>query len=440
MRKCLKICISILILEALCAKLAEVLVPYFRGTANNLMSGQPKEHDPEPLKTATMICWLTAMAQPSLKVIKAHKSFRRIQTIDPAEFNQIKIEISNPERLECVKEEEVCNDLDFAIEIHTILYTNTWYNQCLIKFEDWKNRLKKSTSIEKDINEKRFLDNFNSANLKKRQNIFAPKLEMRYKPIRLNYRLNEYLPCGIAKFKISLEGDSDLNLDSVLSLFGTDIFNMLHIYFHDHHYHNIVNPHNIPFYPEEDINLRSRNNKALEYFLTKMGHGFSDMVDEVYLTYKDFLYLEKHPHGEGKKKINKKTRCKSIKKFYTNCDNLLGMHVFLNAILSAPQNTHWKLDNSSSDTVEEKRREMAVIIENSYRGTEALMRKISHHQDDLNYTKSMKAAFWGIWVSVIMGFLGVLISIQTTKNWLKYLWECIWNGCNSVYDWIVCLL
>lgn len=440
MRKCLKVFIKILIFAALFAKLVEVLVSYFRGKAYNIMSDQPKEKAKETLETAVMICWLTAMAQPFLKVIKSQKSFRRIQTIDPAEFNQIKIEISNPDRLECVKEEDVCNDLDFTVEIHSILYSKKWYNQCLIKFEDWKNRLRKSTSIEKEINEKLFISNFNSANLKKRQNIFAPKLEMRYKPIRLNYRLNEYLPCGIAKFKISLEGESDLDLDNVLHLFGKDIFNMLHLYFHNHHYHDIVNPHNIPFYPKEDINLRSRNNKALEYFLTKMGNGFSDMVNEVYLTYKDFLYLEKHPQGDGKKKINKKTRRKSIKKFYKNCDNLLGMHVFLNAILSAPQNTHWKLDNSSSGAVDEKRMGMAVIIENSHRGTEALMRKISHHQDDLHYTKSMKAAFWGIWVSVIMGFLGVLISIETTKNWLKDLWNWVWNGCNSVYDWIVCLL
>lgn len=437
MKKCLILLIKIMIFGALSAKLAKVLVSYHRGAANNIMSDGNKEHTERRVESARMVCWLTAMAQPYLKVIKTQKTYRKIQTADPMEFNQIKVGISNPQRLETVSEEHVCDDLDFSVEVHSIMHLNTWYNKCLLKFEDWKNRLHKSTSIEQEIDEKSFLGNFNKANLTKWKVPFVRKLKMRYKPICLNYRLDEYLPCGIAKFTITLESESDLCLDSILKLFGWDIFNMVHLYFHNHHFHDIVNTHNVPLYPEEDINLRSKNNKALDHFLTRMGNGLSVMVNEVYMSYKDFLYLEKNPKGDGKKKINKKKRRESSRKFYNDCDNLLGMHAFLNAILSAPQNTHWKLDGKYSDNVEEKRIEMAVIIENSHRGTEALMRKISHHQDDRHFTKSMKAAFWGIWVSVGMGVLGVLMSINTTKDWIKKGCYWVWDLFCGIYDWII---
>lgn len=442
--------LKILILGALFARIAKVLLSYFTNFGNKCsyvngdMQDTKRHHStqktPETIgDTINMVCWLTTMAQPYLKVINTGTLYRLVQTIDPSEFYQLKVSVINEAQLHEVDELHQCDNLAFSVEIHTIVFKKTLFNKIYLKIKELKNRLSKSTAIEKEIDKDAFMRNFSRTRKKHTFLTLCPTIEMKYRPMILKYRLMEYLPCGISKFSISSECSSDLPLKEIVNYVGNDIFNMLHLFFHNHHFHEMVNTHNVPFYPDEYIQLRDRNNKAIEFYVTRMGNGFADMVNEVYLTYKDFLYLEKHP--QGKKKMKRKKRIKSIRKFYQDCDNLLGMHAFFNAILSSPQNTHWILNGEYLTPEEERRKEMAVIIDNSHKGTEALMRKISHYQDDRNFSKSMTWAAIGIWVSIGMGILGILMSMtpinEPVTKWMGEKWNWFYSICCNIYSWIV---
>ncbi|MDE6792221.1 MAG: hypothetical protein K2J48_03970 [Muribaculaceae bacterium] len=422
MRKYLKSLIKAFISGALLARFAKVLKYFFNHRRPTMPSSLPETH-PESKDSIDMVCWLTTLAQPYIRVIAPTTSYRFIQRANPLEFTQIKVEIKDWEKMKELNEDEICKHLTFIVEIHSLAYREKWHNIKRIEFRDWLNRKKKSQIIEKEIDQKQFIENLDRAQSGKKGNLFKPSFELRLSPMILHYRLVDCLPCGIAKFSISKEDTSEIALMDLVDLMGKDIFNILHLFFHEHHFHEIVNPHNEPFYPCQDIDLRKPNNEAIDRFITQMGNGLADKVDEAYMAYQEFLILEKRSNGTGRKKLKVRKKKKAIRDFYKHCDNLLGMHSFLNAILCSPQNTHWRLGRDCKSVLEEKRMEMAAIIENSHRGTEALLRKISHHHDDKQFSKSMKWAFVGIWVSVFMGIVGVLMSIDSFKEWCSNAWE-----------------
>lgn len=369
-----------------------------------------------------MVCWLATLAQKYPDLIKTDDSFRLIQTADPYEFNQIKVAIANggmSERLESGGN----GKLSFSVTIHSIAYRQTRFNKWWIRWSDWKSRFTKTPIDDREINQTLYDSNIKDAETPSPSNRFKPALELICRPIKLSYKLEDYLPCGIAKFSISLDSESDFELDEILELFGRDIFDSIHLYFHNHHFHVNAFAYNDPIYSDASINIHDNNNEAIAHFINKMSEGLSEMVNELYLTYKDFHDIDKHPREKGKKRLSRRKRNDSIRKFYDNCDNLFGMHSFLNAILCAPQNTHWKMGRDAANNIEKERIETAVLIENTRRGTEALMQKISHHEDDKHFSRSMRWAFVGIWVSVVMGLLGILMSIDSIKNFVNGLFE-----------------
>lgn len=104
--------------------------------------------------------------------------------------------------------------------------------------------------------------------------------------------------------------------------------------------------------------------------------------------------------------------------FFESCDTLLGIHAFLNSVINSPQNTKIVLSGDTITKNDMKDRETAVRIEGVYRGTIALMQRISQHHDFRNNQKSIKKAIISIWISIFLGFLSIIISlILAYKNW-----------------------
>lgn len=372
-----------------------------------------------------MVGWLCALAQHRLKFIKTEESYALVDTVDDTVFFLIKTSLMDRKKWDS----ESLNPIGavFNIEISQVSFTDSLNTQMLLWFREQRNNLQnksrkrnKFKTTVKHLSEQDYKKILASKSISSKLKFWTPSYEVINSPVILNFELTEAVPCGISKFKITTldPGTWEINSSEILEMLGKYVFDEIHSFFHFHHYHKFSFEGNIPLISKEEKDIKAPDNECIFHFLENMGNYLSHKVNEIYNSYNDLLELNIDANGKGQKKISRRKLMKESKKFFENCDNILGIYAFLKSILNSPQNRSFVLDGDVSTQEHIDRREKAAVIDGAYKGTVTLMGKISHHHDHRKQHQSMIAAIFGIWTSVALGVISILLSFHTTHQWL----------------------
>lgn len=417
-----------------------------------------------------LVGWLTTLAQEYPKIIKTDDVYTKYSEDEAVGLNFYLIKTSivdkhntrtirnNPQDKDKqqVIEEQQSDLVSFYVRIHKMAYTDTFYNRFTIKTKNlfksirekrpWRKVQRLKTKESKARLTLKDYQVIRYRALKKRWfQKLLPEFKYIDNTILLRVKLLETIPCGICQFEISpirLKDNDYIHIDSNLWKF---IFDEIHQFFHDHHFPPAKSlPANKPLFDNVQYDIISADNKSIRHYIDSIGTDLTNQLDELYRSYQELLVSSKKVKREkGQKKINDKKLLESARDFFENCDTLLGIHAFLCSVIHSPQNTRIVLNREIGAKEEMADRELAMRIESSYRGTIALMQRISHHHDFRNNFKSIQKANKGIRWSIFLGSASLALSLalayESWKNELVKIPEWIDGIFIGLKDWVMSL-
>ena len=155
----------------------------------------------------------------------------------------------------------------------------------------------------------------------------------------------------------------------------------------------------LPSTPES--RLKTRKSSLLSYL-------FKHILNSLYLDYKG---IDTKPSLQNRRQ-RKNVRENKLR-FYDKCHDLIGQWVFLQTLLTSPQNSLCRADAPSNPGV----KDYSVIARNLANikdGTEALRNKVRHHHDDENLHAANRATRLSLrlaWLSLVLGLLRILLAL-----------------------------
>ncbi len=445
--------------RALITCIVKVLISYFiilffkflsNILLNIMVKNDTSEHNikiPSNKKNGYLVGWLSTLAQHHPRIIKTDDVYAKYSEDESVGLNfyLIKTSIEDKNNL-CTDSEESHNNVAFYVRIHKMAYTDTPYNRIFNKVKNFiysiKNKrpwrklfpLKTKESV-RHLKESEYeVTRYRAIKNKWFQKIF-PSLRYIDNSILLRLELLESLPCGICQFEITplrLKEDDFSQIDMPL---WKCIFDEIHQFFHEHHFPPAKSlSANLPIYYDTHSEILTFNNINIRYYIESIGNFLTNQLDEIYRSYQNLLVSNKVKREKGQRKIKDKKLRESAMSFFENCDNLLGIHAFLSTVINSPQNTRIVLNREIHNIEDINDREIALRIESAYKGTIALMQKISHHHDFRNNHKSIQKAKIGIYWSIGLGVAGLILSLVLAyERWH----ECIETYLEKFDKWIL---
>ena len=429
-----------LFIGALVVSTAKVLISYFRRrrdyTISNIdmeeivktgnVSGTEKSHD------YYMACWMSSLAQRHLKFVRVDDAYAKYSSGIDSFFYLFRTSIHDKDSFHAIGSEEHGENIVFDVRIDRIAYSDTKYNRFVFGIKDfftllhsklfYKPRPEKEVVVMSDGEYHKLYDRIQPGS--KKSFGFSPSLKMIAAPLELRLELIDSLPCGMCQFRITTEGDDYDFINEVKKY----IFDQIHSFFHHHHYCHHGMQENMPLLSDMPMDIVTPDNDCVKYFIGNITDALVNRLDDIYKSYRILLVTNKIKREKGQKRIGKKKLVRSSWEFFNDCDNLLGIHAFLTTLLNSPRNNIISVVSGNLSDENKGHRETAMLIESAYKGTIALMQKISHHEDFRKQRKSMRAAVWGIWASAIFSLAGIVVSICLSEkacDWVGEKWDCL---------------
>lgn len=403
-------------------------------------------------KQGYLVCWLATLAQQHLRIIKTDDAYAMYSenVIVGPNFYLINTCIEDKDSLHTVSDKEQAKCVSFKVLIYSIEYTDSRYNSFVsnakVLFNEYRNKASDVWPLKKVISFKpqesvRRLDEKQFSMIRDRSfgnrnwRFWTRFLKSVRDPIELRLELQDSLPCGICQFKI-IPTLSNIEMKEIDGTLWKCIFDEVHQFFHEHHYPPAkCLPANKPCFYEDKVDITTLDNEIVRHYIMTIGENLINQLDDIYRSYQILLVTNKSKREKGQKKIKSGKLMDSAMRFFESCDTLLGIHAFLNSVIHSPQNAKIALTGTVLTEEDQLNRETAMRIEGAYRGTVALMQRISHHHDFRNNHKSLQKTKVGIYWSIGFGVAGLLLSLvlaydrwhDIIEGWLKGLDEAIIN-------------
>ena len=375
-----------------------------------------------------LVCWLSTLAQSHLRIIKTEDAYAMYSenVSEGSNFYLINTGIEEKDNLHNVSDEDQASRISFKVRIYSIAYSDTLYNRLVSKAKELLNKCRNKVSDKwllrkfisfrpqesvNRLDEKQFSIIKNRAEGKRGHRFWARSLTSVSESIELRLKLQDSLPCGICQFEI-LPIHFNKYIKDIDDTLWKCIFDEIHCFFHEHHYPPAkCRLANKPQFYEDQVDITTMDNKIIRHYITTIGENLINQLDDIYRSYQILLVTNKTKREKGQKKINNRKLMDSAMSFFESCDTLLGVHAFISSVILSPQNTKIVLTGATVTEEEKHDRETAMRIEGAYRGTIALMQRISHHHDFRNNHKSIQKAKRGIYWSIGFGCAGLLPSL-----------------------------
>lgn len=218
--------------------------------------------------------------------------------------------------------------------------------------------------------------------------------------LMLEFTLDDYLPCGLAKFNIK-----EIRYASFYRQVLVLIYEQIKLHFHTHHFHGCMTHTCSPLYlktGDADIRIHDNDNPGLLHFIEECHTILTEDVDGLYNEYRSIdSPTDKRSKSERLSNWGKERR---KLEFYESCYNLIGQSVFIQSLLNTMQNRccHPMVYKDNN-----KYQIYACNIENARSGAEALMNKIKHHHE----VRNLKIATRISYGSIALGILSVVLAL-----------------------------
>ena len=408
-------------------------------------------------KNGYLVGWLTTLAQPYPSIIKTDDKFAKYSESQDVgrNFYLIQTSIEDKSRLHTENEASPNNKVAFYVSIHKMAEYDTLYSN-LITFKNRFFSIIKNLWPWSKVSKPGVREGIVHLTQKKYQQIryraitklWFQQLIRGYKyidkSIHLRLELIETIPCGLCQFEVIPLRLKDNDYTQIDEQLWKCVFDEVHCFFHEHHF-TAQKPlsANLPRFNPNRTDILTLNNDNIRFYIERIGVYLTTHLDEIYRSYQDLLVSNKGNREKGQRKIRDKKLIKSAMNFFENCDNLIGIHSFLSSVINSPQNTNIVLGKEISCDNDITDRETAMKIESAYRGTIALMQKISHHHDFRNNHKSIQKAKRGIYLSIFFGGAGLALSLalayESWKNDLVKIPEWIDGIFIGLKEWVMSL-
>lgn len=386
-----------------------------------------------------LVCWLSTLAQQHLRIIKTEDAYAMYSenVAVGSNFYLINTCIEDKANLHTVSDREQAKCVSFKVLIHSIAYTgcryNRWVSKAIELYIKYRNKASEKWLLRNFISfkplesvrrlgEKKFSRIKDRADGKRGRRFLARFLKSINEPIELRLELQDSLPCGICQFKI-IPTQFNRDIKEIDGSLWKCIFDEIHQFFHDHHYppgKSLLA--NKPRFFEDKVDITTLDNEIVRHYITTIGENLINQLDDIYRSYQILVVTNKTKREKGQKKISNRKLMDSAMRFFESCDILIGVHAFLNSVINSPQNSKIVLTGAVLTEEEIHDRETAMRIEGAYRGTIALMQRISHHHDFRNNHKSIQKAKRGIYWSIGFGLAGLVLSLVLAyEKWHKII-------------------
>lgn len=376
-------------------------------------------------KNGYLVGWLTTLAQPHPSIIKTDDKYAKYSESQDVgrNFYLIQTLIEDKSKLHTENDASPDSKVAFYVSIYRMAEYDTFYSN----FITCKNRVISgikhlwpwSRVSKPEVKEGMVhltQQQYKRIRYRSIKKLWFQQLIRGYKnidkSIHLRLELIETIPCGVCQFEVTPIRLKDNDYSQIDEQLWKCVFDEVHCFFHEHHFtaHKPL-PANLPRFNHNRTEISTLNNGNIRFYLETIGVYLTSRLDEIYRSYQDLLVLNKGKREKGQRKIGDKKLIESAMNFFENCDNLIGIHSFLCSVINSPQNTNIILGKEISCEKDIIDRETAMKIESAYRGTIALMQKISHHHDFRNNHKSLQKAKRGIYWSIGFGIAGLILSL-----------------------------
>lgn len=407
---------------------------------NTISKSKKSSTNSQPLSKGYLVGWLTTLAQDCPTLVKTEDGYAKYTEAENVGPNFYLIHTSLGNKTEIKNHSShTLNEIAFHVTIHQIAYSDNRFNRFLLGipniFKSVKKALRGRPFNPKSQEGIEHLEALKFEKLLKRSKchagieVFKPRLESVENPIELELKMKDSLPCGVCQFKVTGMALPDDNLKIIDDTLWKCIFDEIHLFFHNHHFHsNSLQslPENKPIFYTSRPKLREADNPNIVHFIREVGNSLMVQLDDIYKSYQILLIRNKGRREKGQPRISNKKRRKSAMSFFESCDNLIGIHAFLNSVLNSPQNESIVVRGSGRKKKCKEDMETAMKIESAHKGTIALMQKISHHHDFRTNKRAVRLAFIAMWISIFFGGISVIFTSDSPWknfiNWITSIW------------------